>query len=396
MINNEYKFFEIINMAAVSSSNITSEGIFIFEDKKTSEFLKNQCSKFNIGFDDASADNELKFELSEISIFNNFDSFSTKFPEIVRTGTLNNYYCYFSKDESKLVILDTDDLNSYFFSHDEKLYKTDKTFEASNVFYWERIYETLLQNLSEENKTDKSFAILSYEKGKCFYEYSKYDRSFNQSNLLKLYNKLSETLATITDYKMLLKNRCVEHIDKSNSSSLCLLIQELDCICDKTMLDFEIFVSKIDFNSSIQKFKERIEFFISQSRDIVEKMLSNIFTLPLTYAGAIFAFDKLEDEKYASFIFLAMLLYTVLSCTFLIYELIDTFTIKKHLEKELSSYTNDSPHLRKDCQTDINAINRRIIGIRIICFILVITFVVLLIYLKIQFCNTTQVENKTQ
>ncbi len=391
MINDEYKVFEIINIAAVSASNISREGIFIFDDKKTCEVLKEKCSALNISFDDASADNELKFEIDDISIFNNFDSFSTIFPEIVRTGNLNRYYCYYSKEDSKLVILDINHLDySYYFSHDEKIFKSEKTYEASNVFYWEKIYETLLQNLSEESRTDKSFSILSYDKGKCFYEYSKYDRSFNKYNMLKLFKKLSKTLDTINNYKSLLKKRCVEHIDNSNTSTLCLLIQELDCICDKTMLDFEIFVSNIDFDSSIHKFKERIEFFISQTRDIVEKMLSNIFTLPLTYAGAIFAFDKLEDEKYSSLIFLAMLLYTVLSCTFLIYEFIDTFTIKKHFIKELLSYSNNSPNLKKDIQSDINTVNRRIIGIRIICSILVITFIVLLIYLKTQFFNLSK------
>nr|WP_180487118.1 hypothetical protein [Treponema socranskii] len=183
---------------------------------------------------------------------------------------------------------------------------------------------------------------------------------------------------------MLLKNRCVETITKSNESTLELLISGLDEICSKTETDFAIFVAKIDFDSYIQKYNDKLEDVFSQARSMIERMLSNIFTLPLTYAGAIFTFDKLTDNSFAQFIFIAMCIYTFFSCGFLIYEFVDTFSINKNFNKELISYTNNSRFLLEKLEPDKKSIKRRLIGIRIACLLLVCIFVILIIILGIK------------
>ena len=181
---------------------------------------------------------------------------------------------------------------------------------------------------------------------------------------------------------MLLRNRCVERLFKTNESTLENLILELDEICNKVETDFTIFVEKIDFDSYIQKYNEKTDGFVSQARCIIEKMLSNIFTLPLTYAGAILAFDKLNDNTFSSFLFIAMSIYTLFSCCFLIYEIIDTFSINKNFEKELKAYTNNSPVLLKKVELDKNSIQHRLFCIRIICFVLIFLFISLIIFFR--------------
>ena len=184
---------------------------------------------------------------------------------------------------------------------------------------------------------------------------------------------------------MIFKNRCVEHLTDFGKSTLENLISELDEICNKVKTDFSIFVEKIDFDSYIQKYNERLSDFISQARNVIEKMLSNVFTLPLSYAGAVFAFDKLENDTFASFIFIAMLLYTIFTCGFLFYEFIDSFSIKKNFNKELRGYTNNSIFLLEKVKPDVKSINKRILIIRIICWILILAFIILLFWLWMKF-----------
>lgn len=381
MICNEYKVFELINTAAISSLEITTSGVFIFKDAETAISLKKECEKNNIQYDDASAENELDFEIDNISILKDVNDFSRKISETIRTGELNKYYCYLSEQYNRLVIWDTENINiPYFFSTDKKIFKNDRTLEPCNIYYWEKIYEILSHKLSDERNNDKSFSILSYEKGRCLYEYSGYDLSFNNQDLSKVYNKLILTLDKLRDYQMIIKNRCVENIEKKNHSSLKVLISELDLICDKSILDFEIFISNIDFDSHIQKYHEHINLITADVRNIIEKMLSNIFTLPITYAGAIFTFDKLEDKSFRIFIFIALLFYTILSCGFLVYEIFETKNIRKNLFNEIQYFTNGSIYLENSTKEDTKELTKKINGIVIISILLILMFIVLLVF----------------
>ncbi len=379
MISDTFKYFEILNAAAMQSEYIASDGSFVFKDKIVADVIKNDAKKNNIKFDEASSETEFKIENNGIIIYPNFERVISSFN---MNANLSKSYCYYSKEECRLVILDFDKNGapkSFYFSNEEDI-ESNREYSFSNVFYWHKIYELLYENICEGPNSDKSIFIYTFDKGKCKFSYSAYNPVLNDRDLKDTYNHFKDILELTNLYPMLLRNRCVERLSKTNESTLENLILELDEICNKVETDFAIFVEKIDFDSYIQRYNEKIEGFISQARCIIEKMLSNIFTLPLTYAGAIFAFDKLSDDTFSSFLFIAMGIYTVFSCGFLIYEIIDTFALNENFEKELRTYTNNSPILLKKIESDKKSIKCRLLWIRIICFVLIVIFLSLLIY----------------
>lgn len=379
MTNDIFKCFEMLNAAAMQSKYIANDGTFVFENRILANIVKADAKKNNIKFDEASSETEFKIENDKIVIYPSYERILSSFPTNIN---YDKCYCYYSKEECRLVILGFDKNNipkSFYFSDKDNI-ESNREYSFSNVFYWQKIYELLYENISDGPNSDKSIIINTFEKGKCKFSYSSYNPVLNDRDLRDIYNHFKEIIELTALYPMLLRNRCVERLSKTNESTLENLIFELDEICNKVSTDFTIFVEKIDFDSYIQKYNEKTESFISQARNIIEKMLSNIFSLPLTYAGAIFTFDKLSDNTFSLFLFIALSIYTLFSCGFLIYEIIDTFSIKKHFEKELKAYTNDSPNLLKKVESDKKSINRRLLWIRIICFVLIVIFLSLLIY----------------
>lgn len=369
----------------MEAEQINADGTFVFKDECVATLLKKDAEKNHISFDEVGAKNEFKIENDNIIVLPSFDRAIDLISMDVKE---EKSYCYYSKSENRLVILSFDvnkEPYSYYFS-DEKNLKNNKEYSLSNIVYWKKIFNLLCKNVCDGfSDSDRSFFINSFEKGKCIFEYSKYNKALNSIDLHNTYSNLNSVIELIKLYPMLLKNRCVERLSQSGKSTLENLISELDEICSKVKTDFAIFVEKIDFDSYIQKYNERLSDFISQARSIIEKMLSNVFTLPLSYAGAVFAFDKLDDNTFAPFIFIAMLLYTIFTCGFLFYEFMDSFSIKKNFNKELRAYTNNSLFLLEKVKPDIKSINRRILIIRIICCILILVFIILLICLWVKF-----------
>ena len=64
---------------------------------------------------------------------------------------------------------------------------------------------------------------------------------------------------------------------------------------------------------------------------------------------------------------------------------IDSFSIKKNFNKELRGYTNNSIFLLEKVKPDVKSINKRILIIRIICWILILAFIILLFWLWMKF-----------
>lgn len=370
----------IVNKIACMSDSIDDSGILSFASKEITDKLKKMCISSGINYDEAGADNEISFEIPAVKIFSNFNIYRSNLPEIIKIGEFKKYdsYCYFSEDRKRLFVLDSNNISSRcFYRH--KINKS--VYEVSNVYYWEQLNEYICDHIADEKNMDRSFAIISYEKGRSCFAYSEYDEQFNGKDLQKLYSQLCETINTIGRYKMLIKNRCVERIEQNQNSDLKILISELEVICDKVKLDFEIFVSNIDFDSHVEKFHGKMNSLISQTRSIVEKILLNIFTLPLTYAGAIFTFDKMADDSFFIPVFIAIAVYIILSCGFLLYEFFETLLIGRNLKQEIKYYTNGSQILKKNVNQEFNSIKRRLCFIRVLSVALIFVFIILFVIL---------------
>lgn len=384
MINN--KVFSIVNKIAGISDSVDDSGILSFASNEKTDELKKMCISSGINYDEAGADNEISFEIPAVKIFSNFNIYRSNLPEIIKIGEFekNNFYCYFSEDRKRLFVLDSHSISSSCFYGGYRIDQRD--YETSNVYYWEQLSEYICEHIADEKNTDRSFSIISYKKGRSYFAYSEYDEQFNGKDLKKVYLQLCETMKTIDRYKMLIKNRCVERIEQNKSSDLKTLISELEVICEKVILDFEIFVANIDFDSYIEKFHEKMNTLILQTRSIVEKILLNIFTLPLTYAGAIFTFDKMDDDSFFIPVFVAIAVYIVLSCGFLLYEFFETLLIGRNLKQEIKYYTNGSQILKKNVNQEFNSIKRRLCFIRVLSVALIFVFIILFVILGYFVC----------
>ena len=184
---------------------------------------------------------------------------------------------------------------------------------------------------------------------------------------------------------MLLKNRLVENILNTPSTSITNIILELDGICDKARNDYEIATYKIDFESYIKTYDSEVDNFIDKTRTIIDRLIANIFSIPLLYAGAIFTFEKVDASKNKKFVLIAVTIYTVLSIILMIYHIIDTITIEKKFDDKITFFTNGSNILKGNTTPDSKNMKSRLWFIRIFNVVLIVVFISLLMNLYLTF-----------
>lgn len=392
MINNEYDYLALINLAARTAINISDQGIFSYVSKDEVLLLQEEATKLNIAYDDTLSRNEFlpNFPENNIKVYRNFDRFKSFFPQKLLTNNYYGYHCCYDSKYKRLRVMHIteDSCISYYFVEKNEI-DNNIIFSMSNVFYWTQIYK-LLQKLAESVSIDQTLTIRSISKGERYIKYTEYDTQFDEENLREKYIRLEQIIQKTTVYPMLLKNRIVENIENINIS-MTELILELDCICDKTRNDYEIATYKIDFESYIRTYDTEISSFFDKTRTIIDKLLTNIFSIPLLYAGALFTFDKVDTPKNKIFIFIAVTIYTILSITLMIYHIVDTFSIEKKFDTKINLFTNGSKILKENTASDIKNMRSRLWFIRILNIVLILAFISLLICLFYFFRDSSNV-----
>lgn len=386
MINNEYNYLALIDLAARTATNISDQGVFICTSEDEVLLLQKEATKLNIAYDDTLASNEFSPDFSEdnIKVYKSFDRFKSFFPQKLLTNNYYGYHCCYDSEYKKLRIMyiTKDSCISYYFVEKDEI-DNNIIFSMSNVFYWTQIYE-LLQKLADSVASDQTLTIRSISKGERYIKYIEYDTKFDEENLKEKYIRLEQIIQKTTVYPMLLKNRLVENIE-STTIPMTELILELDCICDKTRSDYEIATYKIDFESYIKTYDTEISSFFDKTRAIIDKLIANIFSIPLLYAGAVFTFDKVSTLKNKIFIYIAVTIYTTLSVVLMIYHILDTVSIEKKFDKKINLFTNGSNILKENTSGDIKNMKRRLWFIRILNIILILVFISLLVCLFLFF-----------
>lgn len=386
MINNEYNYLVLIDLAARTATNISDQGVFICTSEDEVLLLQKEATKLNIAYDDTLASNEFSLDFSEdnIKVYKSFDRFKCFFPQKLLTNNYYGYHCCYDSEYKKLRVMyiTKDSCISYYFVEKDEI-DNNIIFSMSNVFYWTQIYE-LLQKLADSVASDQTLTIRSISKGERYIKYIEYDTKFDEENLKEKYIRLEQIIQKTTVYPMLLKNRLVENIE-STTIPMTELILELDCICDKTRSDYEIATYKIDFESYIKTYDTEISSFFDKTRAIIDKLIANIFSIPLLYAGAVFTFDKVSTLKNKIFIYIAVTIYTTLSVVLMIYHILDTVSIEKKFDKKINLFTNGSNILKENTSGDIKNMKRRLWFIRILNIILILVFISLLVCLFLFF-----------
>lgn len=386
MINNEYNYLVLIDLAARTATNISDQGVFICTSEDEVLLLQKEATKLNIAYDDTLASNEFSLDFSEdnIKVYKSFDRFKSFFPQKLLTNNYYGYHCCYDSEYKKLRVMyiTKDSCISYYLVEKDKI-DNNIIFSMSNVFYWTKIYE-LLQKLADSVASDQTLTIRSISKGERYIKYIEYDTKFDEENLKEKYIRLEQIIQKTTVYPMLLKNRLVENIE-STTIPMTELILELDCICDKTRSDYEIATYKIDFESYIKTYDTEISSFFDKTRAIIDKLIANIFSIPLLYAGAVFTFDKVSTLKNKIFIYIAVTIYTTLSVVLMIYHILDTVSIEKKFDKKINLFTNGSNILKENTSGDIKNMKRRLWFIRILNIILILVFISLLVCLFLFF-----------
>lgn len=382
-----YDTLGLIDLAARTAESISAEGIFICNSDDKVYALKEEAKKLNVKYDDTLSHNEFGLDLlgSNIRLYQNFEHFITLFPQRLLSTNYYGYHCCYAPHYQKLQIMEVtkDTCFSYCFVEKNEI-DNNIIFSLSNVFYWEQIYN-LLQKIGETRSINRIVTIRSIAKGERCIKYEPYTNRFDTINLKEKYIKLSNIIEKTNAYPMLLKNRLVENILNTSSTSITNIILELDGICDKARNDYEIATYKIDFESYIKTYDSEVDNFIDKTRTIIDRLIANIFSIPLLYAGAIFTFEKVDASKNKKFILIAVTIYTVLSIILMIYHIIDTITIEKKFDDKITFFTNGSNILKGNTTPDSKNMKSRLWFIRIFNVVLIVVFISLLINLYLTF-----------
>ncbi len=386
MKKNDFKVLCLIDMTARSAKRINSQNIFSFNSPDEVKSLQEEAKKNNIEYDDALRADEFSIELKDkgVYLYENFEHFNQSFAEIVKASTNYRYHCYYDKILKQLMLLhiENDTIQSYIFDSNDQNNKT-AIYSLSNIYYWNLIFH-LIRSIAESVEPNKTLHIRSISKGERIIEYNHYDIKFNDIDLKEKYLKLKKVIEEISAYSMIFKNRLVERIQNNESTySITDFILELETICNKAETDYAIATYKIDFESYLIKYNTEINQFLDKARRITEKLLTNIFTLPLSYATAVFTFDKLKQpQQNRAIIFAAMLVYTLLSIFFVIYELFEARELRRKFNESINLFTNGSDKLKENIKIDLKNIKYRLNAIKVLNVFLIFTFIGFIIWLS--------------
>jgi hypothetical protein len=217
-----------------------------------------------------------------------------------------------------------------------------------NTRYYLRFYslfDTL--GISEyDSSTNHEFILVDPEKGKFLLGYPVIPPSFQAGiNLKDKYAKF-EKMNDRQEFRLLFKRQIIESLARfDHDQKLPKLVENIETIIRDTENNYEVFLRKFNFDELKKNFrKERDEYF-EQVRDIVERLLSKVVSIPISVSAAAITIYNLKDDPNYLVIVIVSLAYVAYSIftSFLLRLLhLDSLEINRDLNNDLQIIAKSS------------------------------------------------------
>lgn len=219
---------------------------------------------------------------------------------------------------------------------------------VENTRYYLKFYN-LFESLgiSEyDSSTNHEFILVDPDKGKFLLGYPVIPPSFQLGiNLKDKYAKF-EKMNDRQEFRLLFKRKVIESLAPfEHDQRFPKLAENIETIIRDTENDYEVFLRKFNFDELKKNFrKERDEYF-DQVRDIVERLLSKVVSIPISVSAAAITIYNLKDDPNYLVIVIVSLAYVAYSIftSFLLRLLhLDSLEINRDLNNDLQIIAKSS------------------------------------------------------
>jgi hypothetical protein len=219
---------------------------------------------------------------------------------------------------------------------------------VENTRYYLKFYN-LFESLgiSEyDSSTNHEFILVDPDKGKFLLGYPVIPPSFQLGiNLKNKYAKF-EKMNDRQEFRLLFKRKVIESLAPfEHDQRFPKLAENIETIIRDTENDYEVFLRKFNFDELKKNFrKERDEYF-EQVRDIVERLLSKVVSIPISVSAAAITIYNLKDDPNYLVIVIVSLAYVAYSIftSFLLRLLhLDSLEINRDLNNDLQIIAKSS------------------------------------------------------
>lgn len=223
---------------------------------------------------------------------------------------------------------------------------TDNLIENTKYYLkFYNLFESL--DISEHNSSaNHEFILVDPEKGKFILGYPVIPPVFQAGiSLRDRYTKF-EKMNDRQEFRLLFKRKTIESlVPFEHDHRFPKLAENIETIIRDTENDYEVFLKKFNFEELKKNFrKERDEYF-ENVRDIVERLLSKVVSIPISVSAAAITIYNLKDDPNYSIIVIVALAYVAYSIftSFLLRLLyMDSLEINRDLNNDLQIIAKSS------------------------------------------------------
>lgn len=101
-----------------------------------------------------------------------------------------------------------------------------------------------------------------------------------------------------------IKNSMIAHISLVSGDKYAALLDNLESILTEAKLNFNVYLNELSLEKIKREYKEYKQKYFSQQNEIISKISTQVFALPISIAGSAFAISKLKDSEFALWLIL--------------------------------------------------------------------------------------------
>jgi hypothetical protein len=388
-MKNINRAFEILLEMKKSSLSINDRMVFqMFPDKV--DTIKNYLQENNIVINELLSNTEIELDKSfyeqyDIQPYNNFASFFRRFD-------ISNL------EKKTVLILGENSDEMVIFCKEGKAisycYPSGKQdLIAANFYYAKQIVETFLPKVADYRDTaHNKFIFLSPEYGR--FEIVE----TNLTEIAEIKKPLSKTYEDIYDiishnnrgWEYVLKNRIIRSLETLDSPEkhFYWLIESLDRFIDATNKDYEVYLTSFRHEKLIEQYEKEKDAFADKIRGVLERISTNLLSIPITFSAALFGFKEINDEWLIGFFLFSLIIFVVFSCLIQGSFICELSTIRKEILSKLDYFSRGLRLLEDKFKSISNPQLRKINFLQVITFLIIVFFILLYLLLVNKYINS--------
>lgn len=197
--------------------------------------------------------------------------------------------------------------------------------------------------------------------------------------------KIRDILPKITEYweknpfQVIFKSILLQRLDSIPIQDRFMTVLKcLQSITDNCINNYELYIVSGKYRDNIDNFETKTNILFSEYRSLLEKLGNVILSIPITFAGTIFALAKIASSNIINLIILGVSFYGIINIIILALHNCDTARLLSDLKKTVNNLSMGNSIVKVSLTTKSAYLRRRLWTIRIISLGFIIIYGVLI------------------